>query len=63
MEHTQTTPYLEGYRTGRVDRLLNHRAEYTWRSQGLFSEGYRAGWLHQDRAERGLLNPNAQEGN
>ena len=45
-------PYTDGYTTGRVDKLLGHRAEYAW--QGLFdsnlytaafSRGYREGWL------------------
>jgi hypothetical protein len=52
--------YSDGYRTGTVDRLLNHRAEYAWHGiedlnpyTAAFSRGYHDGWNNQDRAERG----------
>ena len=45
------TPYQQGYRAGRLDRLIGIRSEYAWYSflsYDLFTveygQGYRDGW-------------------
>lgn len=47
-----TTPYADGYKTGRADKRLNGRSLYAWSvirfslraDDRAYSDGYRDGW-------------------
>ena len=48
------TPYEEGYKNGRLDKLIGRRSEYSWFGvYGVmpdsytykYSQGYRMGWI------------------
>jgi hypothetical protein len=53
----ETLSFHEGYRNGRLDKLLNHRSEYVWATRDYepnytYSLGYKEGWSSAHDNER-----------